>query len=203
MICSLPDRGGREVGASGGLPRLSPSSPKVTVYNSDGSGNLRADDEFAVLVDGWMRWIIFVQQRERSVGEIVQSQTQITFDHDRHRIRHGRGPLEIFHNVLRPALRRDKGAAFQIVIRHMNLIGGEIVAQIDHSRPGVRGVGTVRVQSEQLREIIEGFFGAAGVALGRIDGHEAVEKSAVVVERSESQHVIGVVDIVRCRDAAG
>ena len=73
-------------------------------------------------------------------------------------------------------------------------MAGQQIAQVDHARPGVSGVSTVREPGQQLGKFGKGFLGVAGIALGGVCGDKAGEYILVARIGGEPLHVVGVID---------
>ena len=127
--------------------------------------------------------------------QVIQSQALIGLGHHGQAIADGGCFLEVFHNVAATVRGGHISVTGQVVMRHVNLIGGEQIAQVDHALLGVWCVAASREAAGELSELIVRVAGGARVALGHVQRNEAGNQAAVLVKRSQAFEVVGVVNI--------
>ena len=97
----------------------------------------------------------------RALGDVVESEPLVGVDHDLERFLDRGCAVVVLDREARAIDRGDVGLAIEIVLRDVDLVVGEPVAQVDHPLPRVRREDAVRPLLDQL---VEGIEGAAHVA---------------------------------------
>ena len=122
-----------------------------------------------------------------------QLQPLVAFGHNGQAFFHRRGLLVVFNHVLCPVYGGNNGATASVVTGYVELLTGQLVADVDHASAGVGGVFAVREAGNQSLEIAEGVFRSIHVLAGAIGGDHVVKQAFLHVEVGQPAHVEGIV----------
>ena len=131
-----------------------------------------------------------------AVCQILHGQAVITGDHQGQAVTHRRGLLEVLDHVTTAVGSGQIGAALEIVVADMHVVGCQQVTQVNHARAGVRCILTVREAVDQLGEIVERVAGGTRITTGHVQRQEAFDNTLVAGKGSQATNVIGVVDVL-------
>ncbi len=129
----------------------------------------------------------------RALGDVVESEPLVGVDHDLERFLDRGRAVVVLDREARAVDRGDVGLAIEVVLRDVDLVVGEPVAQVDHPLPRVRREDAVRPLLDQLVEGIEGASHVLRRALVEVRAEPALEEVRCAFEIDQSAHVHGVV----------
>ncbi|MCY1433645.1 hypothetical protein D9M71_496810 [compost metagenome] len=164
------------------------AQPRTVVRFGDGRYELAVHQRRVVRV-------VELQGFQAGGSQFVQVQALVGLGHHRQAVADRRGFLEVFHHVTTAVRGGDIGLTGQVVVGHVNFVGRQQVAQIDHALLGIRCVTAVREAAGQLGELVIGVAGGARVTLGHVQRQEARQQADVLVERSQTLEVVGIIDV--------